>query len=66
MFQVRSKTGITESRFGFAESTAEVGPEVDSGDVPATSETQLRPATRLAHSDPRKPETHEESLPNRF
>ncbi len=64
MFQVRSKTGITESRFGFAESTAEVGPEVDSGDVPATSQAQLRPGPRLAHSAARQSETDEESLPN--
>ncbi len=66
MFQVRSKTGDAGSRFGFAESTAEVGPEVDSGDVPATSEALLRPGPRPTHTATRKPETHEESLPNRF
>ena len=64
MYQVRSKTGVTESRFGFSESTAEVGPEVDSGDVPATSESQLRPGPRLAHSAARQSKMLEESLPN--
>ncbi len=60
------KAGDAGSRTGYAEPDSQNGPEIDSGDVPATSAAQIRSGSRLADSAARKPATVDKSVSNRF
>ena len=60
------KSGFAATRSGITDYNAEKCAALYSGDVPTTSEAQVLPVPRPAHSVVREPETHEKSHSNRL